>query len=101
MMRPHRAALDAVTTLARPAPFHRVVVGIDFSPASLAGCRWALTHVAPGADALLAHVSLPDADPSLSGGLDGFAATLDVTRARTAVRAGRPSDWLGTLAGAT
>ncbi|HET7187240.1 MAG TPA: universal stress protein [Gemmatimonadaceae bacterium] len=100
MMRPHpnRAALDAVTTLARPAPFNRVVVGIDFSPASLAGCRWALAHVAPGADALLAHVSLPDAPPSLSGGLDGFAATLDVAHARTAVRAGRPSDWLGTLA---
>ena len=97
MMRPHRAALDAVTTLARPAPFDRVVVGIDFSPASLAGCRWALAHVAPNSGALFAHVSLPDAEPSLSGGLEGFAATLDVARAHTAVRAGRPSEQLGTL----
>lgn len=98
MMRPHRAALDAVTTLARPAPFNRVVAGIDFSPASLAGCRWALAHVVPGADVLFAHVSLPEAPPSLSGGLDGFAATLGIEHPRTAVRAGRPSDWLGTLA---
>lgn len=98
MIRPHRAAVEAVTTLARPAPFERVVAGIDFSPASLAGCRWALAHVARGADVLFAHVSLTDAAASLSGGLDGFAATLDVARAHTAVRAGRPSAWLGMLA---
>jgi nucleotide-binding universal stress UspA family protein len=99
MMRPppRSAALDAVTTLARPAPFRRVVAAIDFSPASLAGCRWALTHVVPDGDVLFAHVSLPDAPASLSGGLDGFAATLGVAPARTAVRAGRPSACLGSL----
>ena len=119
MMRPHPAAFDAATTGVAPVPYPRVIVGIDFSPASLAGCRWALTFVARGVDALFAHVvpfehpscfgsddapapsrldSLQHIAPALSGGLGGFAATLGIASARTAVRAGRPSVRLGKLA---
>jgi nucleotide-binding universal stress UspA family protein len=111
-------ALGALMTDPRTAPFPRVVVGIDFSPASLAGCRWALAYVAPGVDVLFSHVvpfeasrdegagvkestnvnSLRQMAPTLRGGLGGFAATLDVASARTAVRVGRPSHWLDLLA---
>lgn len=111
--------MDALAA-ARPAgPFPRVLAGIDFSPASLAAARWALEHLAPGADVLLAHVvpfedtrgpeprdgvdavpvdPLHDIGPALRGGLGGFAATLGVGEARTVVRVGRPSYWLDRLA---
>jgi nucleotide-binding universal stress UspA family protein len=109
------APLGALTTDPPAIPFPRVVAGIDFSPASLAGCRWAVMHVAPHADVLLSHVvpfeassgegaggattsqpasSLSQMAPTLRGGLGGFAATLDVASARSAVRVGRPSYWL-------
>jgi len=97
--------------------FSRVVLGIDFGSASLAAARWATAHVAIGADAILSHVvpfpnCLPDADddgaarnesirqmrPALVGGLDGFAATLDVADARGALRVGSPSRWLSAVA---
>jgi len=97
------------------AAFLRVLLGIDFSSASLAAARWATAHVAPRANALLAHVSpLPedsseddDGDrveslrqmkPALVGGLGGFAATLDVAGARSILRIGRPSRWLSIIA---
>ncbi|MFL5605804.1 MAG: universal stress protein [Gemmatimonadaceae bacterium] len=119
MIRIQETAREALMTDPRATPFQRVVVGIDFSPASLAGCRWALTYVAPGVDVLFSHVvpfeessgeqpdvmkepspvgSLRHMAPTLRGGLGGFAATLDVASARTAVRVGRPSYWLDLLA---
>lgn len=113
----------ALAALARPPQsdlFPRIVVGIDFSRASLAGARWAMEHVARGAEAVLSHV-VPFARPSsaegdedqserppsaavrpmalaLAGGLGGFGATLGVANVRTAVRVGRPSHWLDALA---
>lgn len=119
MIRTQEAALDAPAIDLRTAPYPRVIAAIDFSPASLAGCRWALAFVARGADVLLSHVvpferqpgdgtgdfmtpslvdSLRQISPALSGGLGGFAATLDAAGARTAVRVGSPSYWLDRLA---
>lgn len=111
--------LDAPAAYPHSPPFPRVLVGIDFSPASLAGCRWALAFIAPGADVLFSHVvpfereagdatdaslapsgvtPLREIAPVMSGGLGGFAATLDIREARTAVRVGRPSHFLDLLA---
>jgi len=39
--------------------FRRVVIGVDFSDASLAAARWAAMHLAPDAEVVLAHV-LPE-----------------------------------------
>ena len=83
---PVRASTDTV--------FSRVLLGVDFSPASLAAARWATAHVAPRSNALLSHVlpfpeqsgedddgdreraqSLRQLKPALFGGLGGFAAT--------------------------
>jgi len=97
------------------AAFPRVLLGVDFSSASLAAARWATAHVAPRANALLAHVlplpehsseddngdrveSLRQMKPALVGGLGGFAATLDVASARSILRIGRPSRWLSIIA---
>lgn len=46
----------------------RVVVGIDFSPASVDAARWVGRHFAPGAELVLAHViSIPDPSPIARG----------------------------------
>jgi len=100
------------------AMFSRILLAIDFGPASLGAARWATTHVAPSADAVLMHV-IPitgqpqegDAPPTtaddefhdgvtsaLVGGLAGFGAMLDVASTRNAVRAGRPSVCLTAVA---
>jgi nucleotide-binding universal stress UspA family protein len=118
VLRIQETALEALMTDPRTALFQRVVVGIDFSPASLAGCRWALAYVARGVEVLFSHVvpfdessgdgagvskksapveTLRHMAPTLRGALGGFAATLEVASARTAVRAGRPSYWLDLL----
>lgn len=110
------------TQLASMRPlFHRVVFGVDFGSASLAAARWTAQFIAPGAEAIVSHVasvdvaSVDDATvsdddgddqlsirrlmPALSGGLGGFAATLDSKIVRTVVRMGSPSHWLTTIAG--
>ena len=95
--------------------FPRVVFGIDFGSASLAAARWASQFVAQRAEAIVSHVASGDVAlvaeddvdqqtsvrrlvPALSGGLGGFAATLDSTLVRTVVRIGRPSHWLSAIA---
>jgi len=102
------------------ALFFRVVLGIDFGPASLGAARWATTWVATGTHAVLSHVvpfpdhasdgddadaaraeSLRQLTPALSGGLGGFAATLDVASARSILRIGSPSRWLSAVANDT
>ena len=94
--------------------FSRIILAVDFGSASLGAARWATTHVASGGDAVLMHVvpcddelgladGRQDSDdelrrgmaPALTGGLGGFAATLDVATARSIVRFGRPSSCLG------
>jgi len=93
--------------------FPRVLLAIDFGSASLGAARWATTHIASGGEAVLMHVVPSDVEPSTSGthrdaegeslrgltpaitgGLGGFAATLDVAGARSVVRVGRPSSSL-------
>jgi len=90
--------------------FRTVVLGIDFAPSSLGAARWATSYVAPGAEAILAHVAPPPAPetdarteelPSRAGGLDGFAATLGTAGVRTVIRAGKPSRWLSAIANET
>jgi len=101
------------------AAFARILLGVDFSAASLAAARWATTHVAPRATAILSHIlpfpddsaesdeadspktdSLRHMKPALAGGLGGFAATLRVANARSILRIGRPSRWLSLIANA-
>lgn len=107
----HSTKSAVMVANARPnADFSRIVIGIDFGPASLSAARWATNHVALHADATLAHITPridePDVDagesvqsiPAISGGLGGFAATLSVESSRTVVRIGLPSHWLSTLA---
>jgi nucleotide-binding universal stress UspA family protein len=99
------------------ALFSRVLLGVDFSSASLAAARWATAHIAPRTNAILSHVlpfpessgedddadsisaeSLHQMKPALLGGLGGFAATLGVASARSILRIGRPSRWLSIVA---
>jgi nucleotide-binding universal stress UspA family protein len=58
--------MNSVKRLQRPSlegaemRFRKIVVGIDFSEASLAAARWVADHLAPDAELLLVHVvSLP------------------------------------------
>ena len=113
------AAPPRITLVPPDAAFARILLGVDFSAASLAAARWATTHVAPRATAILSHIlpfpddsaegaeaDSPTADslrhmkPALAGGLGGFAATLPVANARSILRIGRPSRWLSLIANA-
>jgi nucleotide-binding universal stress UspA family protein len=89
--------------------FGRVVLAVDFSPASLAAARWAMPLFAPDARSVAAHVvplanagefdaaqheekahALSLMTPAIVGGLGGFAATLP-TRPRAVARVGSES----------
>jgi nucleotide-binding universal stress UspA family protein len=110
----HLAPLSLPTFLPARSVFPRVVFGIDFGSASLAAARWAAQHLVPHAEAIVSHVASSDVVPTseegldnetaarhlmpaLSGGLGGFAATLDSQIVSTIVRMGRPSHWLPTI----
>jgi hypothetical protein len=42
----------------------RIVIGIDFSPASIDAAQWVATHLAPGSELVLTHViSNPEPPP--------------------------------------
>lgn len=103
----------------RAAPFGRVVLGIDFGPASLGAARWAASNVSIRAESILAHV-MPAPEPEalegdevdrleavremrlgIAGGLGGFAATLPAASTKNLVRFGRPSQWLSAIANDT
>jgi len=99
--------------------FSRVLLAIDFGSASLGAARWATTHIARAADAVVTHVisgsdgascidavaarhaSLRQMTPALVGGLGGFAATLDVAAHSSVVRIGPPSRCLSAIANDT
>ncbi|HST08412.1 MAG TPA: universal stress protein [Gemmatimonadaceae bacterium] len=96
---------------------HKIVVGIDFSDASLAAARWAASRVAPDGQLFLVHV-LPEpfaplylrsyADPALNrassyspglyGALKGFGDALRSDRVRVGVRSGNPAETLARVA---
>jgi nucleotide-binding universal stress UspA family protein len=91
----------------------RVVLGIDFSDASLGTARWAARHLAPDAELALVHVvplapppgflrrELPGSDHLLEHardatrqGLRGLANSIGAVRCITSVRAGEPAEEL-------
>lgn len=88
---------------------NKIVIGIDFSDASLAGARWVAEHLAPKAELLLVHVvPLPRPPiylheliastvdqrstlvPRLYTALRGFADLLGKDRTRVGIRTGVP-----------
>lgn len=105
---------DAVAPSLQP---QRVLVGVDFSTASLAAARWVAKHIASDAELALAHVvSLPripsflhrvlqppralldQIAPEVRGGLTGLAATLGAGTPRTELLTGLPSERLAACA---
>jgi nucleotide-binding universal stress UspA family protein len=99
-------------------PFKKILIGIDFSDASLAAARWAATHIASDAELLLVHVvPLPRppiylherlertveqrsvSTPRLRTALQGFADLLGRARIRVGVRTGVPWTALARVAG--
>jgi nucleotide-binding universal stress UspA family protein len=89
--------------------FKKIIIGIDFSDASLAGARWVADHLALNADLLLVHVvSVPRPPiylhehiastidqrstlvPRLYTALRGFADLLGHDRVRVGIRTGVP-----------
>jgi nucleotide-binding universal stress UspA family protein len=98
-------------------PFRRIVVGVDFTDASLAAARWASVQLAPEAEIVLAHIA-PEADPPqfLRGHLPpvaeivteketalyrGLCSLADLTgrgRASVEMLSGQPADGLAAIA---
>ena len=94
--------------------YRRIVIGVDFSTASLNAVRWVASSFAPRARLYLAHVvaqpRVPsflrshvvddgEADePMLYPGLTGFAGFAGAGRAEVSVRSGEPADQLAALA---
>ena len=97
--------------------FHRIVVGVDFTEASLAAVHWVATHFAPDAEIVLAHViaeprvpsflrsHLPPARevteavaPALFGGLRGLSEMIGKDRARVEVVSGNAAEGLAQVA---
>jgi nucleotide-binding universal stress UspA family protein len=97
--------------------FKKIIIGIDFSDASLAGARWVADHLAPKADLLLVHVvSVPRPPiylhehiaptihqrsslvPRLYTALRGFADLLGYDRVRVGIRTGVPWSVIARLA---
>jgi nucleotide-binding universal stress UspA family protein len=97
--------------------FRKIVVGVDFSDASLAGARWVATHLAPQAELLIVHVvAVPNAPmylreyigstihqrarsaQALYTALRGFAGLLGADRVRIGIRTGVPWSELARVA---
>lgn len=97
--------------------FRKIIVGIDFSDASLAGARWVAQHLASDAELLLVHVvPLPRPPiylhqhigstidqrsilvPRLYTALRGFADLVGHDRVRVGIRTGVPSSALARVA---
>jgi nucleotide-binding universal stress UspA family protein len=91
------------------AAFRKIVIGVDFSDASLAGARWVANHLAPQAELLVVHVvPVPSAPVYLRDyiestihqrmnsaerlytALRGFAGLLGAPRVRVGIRTGVP-----------
>jgi nucleotide-binding universal stress UspA family protein len=90
-------------------PFRKIVIGVDFSDASLAGARWVASHLAPQAELLVVHVVPVPSAPiylreyigatvdqrassaqRLYTALRGFACLLGADRVRVGIRTGVP-----------
>lgn len=60
-------------------PLSRLLVAVDFSPASLAAAKWAASTVAPGADIVLAHVVDVPTPPSFLRSLFGSVGEVEAS----------------------
>src|SRR5689334_12780484 len=105
--------MNSVKHLQRPLPegaemrFDKIVVGVDFSEASLAAARWVADYLAPDAELLLVHVVSvprppiylhdqigPTVDqrstftPRLYAALSAFGEMLGADRIRVGIRTG-------------
>lgn len=98
-------------------PAHRAVIGVDFSPASLAAARWTAHHLLPEAELVLVYVVEVPKMPAYLRGI-GFAAdraasgataimrvaltalgdALAPVRCAIEVRSGRPAEQLHAVA---
>lgn len=96
--------------------YRRIVIGVDFSTASLNAVRWVAAAFAPRATLHLTHVVtrprvpsflkslVPDVgareeeEQTLYPGLTGFAGFAGARRAEVSVRSGEPADQLAALA---
>jgi len=96
--------------------YRRIVIGVDFSTASLNAVRWVATRFAPRAELFLAHViarphtpsflrthlqvavGAENEEPTLFPGLSGFADLAGASRAEVVVRHGQPATELAALA---
>jgi nucleotide-binding universal stress UspA family protein len=96
--------------------YRRIVIGVDFSTASLNAVRWVAAAFAPRATLYLTHVVarprvpsflhalVPDVrdrdadEPTLYPGLSGFAGFAGARRAEVSVRSGEPAEQLAALA---
>jgi nucleotide-binding universal stress UspA family protein len=59
----------------------RIVVGIDFSPASYDAARWVSEHAGPGRELVLAHViAIPEPPPVLAGKYPRHDLVVDTVR---------------------
>jgi nucleotide-binding universal stress UspA family protein len=95
---------------------HRVVIGVDFSPASLAAARWTARHLLPQAELVLVHVvEVPTMPTYLRGvaladrmteratemmriALTALGDVLGPVRCAIDVRSGRPAEQLHEVA---
>jgi nucleotide-binding universal stress UspA family protein len=85
----------------------RIVVGVDFNPASVAAARWTARYLAPEAELVLIYCA-PPAKPSAAGTaesivrarrkLEGLREELGFDRVRTELVEGIPSDRIAELA---
>ncbi|MEO8579505.1 MAG: universal stress protein [Gemmatimonadales bacterium] len=97
--------------------FQKIVVGIDYSEASLAAAQWATRKLAPTGQLLLVHVlpepfapvylrmhiaptldQLATLTPGLYGALRGFGDVLRDSRVRVGIRTGNPAATLARVA---
>lgn len=96
--------------------YRRIVIGVDFSTASLDAVRWVATELAPRAQLFLAHVVAQPRVPSflrphvadardqdsdettLYPGLSGFAGLAGAALADVSIRRGQPADELAAVA---
>ena len=96
--------------------YRRIVIGVDFSTASLNAVRWVAAAFAPRATLYLTHVVtrprvpsflrslVPEGgardheEPTLYPGLTGFAGFAGAQRAEVSVRSGEPAEQLAALA---
>lgn len=98
-------------------PRHRIVIGVDFSPASIAAARWALSWLAGDTEVILAHaLVVPEMSSVLAGRfpipeslvdnaragatqrLQQLIVTLDSPLVLPEIREGNPADVIAAVA---